>query len=256
MGKTHSKGVEQGEFCAVRTSSQAKCKCASPNNYVKNSKITGDFFLQGSRKRVEKKFEAHHLLCIASATKFLGKNEVIAEIVKKTRWCINAENNMLGMPVWGHTIQHYCDIGIGSIIQEPTPPWFCNVPQHDYDHNSTGGYKSEVDKAMEKLAEQVKKLAKSEHEEPEKNLAGALEKTSDKFRALMATGRGLRTGGTHKAWLKGCDSPNSDWYLPFSMADDGVADKRPFPAAGMNSDGKVAKKIAKLAKALKKWGSS
>ena len=256
MSEGHSKGVEKGEFCAVRTGSQAKCKCTSPNNYVANSNITGDFFLQGSRKRVEKKFEAHHLVCVASATKFLGKDKNIAEIIKKTRWCINAKDNMLGMPLWGHTIQHYCDLGIGSIIQEPVPPWFCNVPQHDYDHNSTGGYKSEVDKAMGKLAEQVKKLASKEHKEPEKNLKGALDKTSGKFRALMANGRGLRTGGTHAAWLKGNKSPNSDWYLPFSMAADGVADKRPFPAAGMGSDGKVAKKLAKLAQALKKWGNT
>lgn len=256
MTESHSKGIDQGEFCAVRTNPQAKCKCASPNNYIANSNITGDYFLQGSRKRVEKKFEAHHLLCVASATQFLGKNEDIVEIVKKTRWCINAENNMLGMPLWGHTIQHYCDISIGSILQKPKAPWFCNVPQHDYDHNSKGGYKSEVDKSMGKLAEQVEALAEEEHKEPEKNLAAALEKTSNKFRTLMANGRGLRTGGTHEAWLKGCKSPNSDWYLPFSMADDGTADKRAFPAGGMGPDGKVAKKIAKLAKALKKWGST
>lgn len=252
----HSKGIQKGKFCAVRTGSQSKCKCASPNNYVDNSNIQGDFFLQGSRKRVEKKFEAHHLVCVASATKFLGKNKSVAKVVKKTRWCINAEKNMLGMPLWGHTIQHYCDISLGAILEKPLPPWFCNVPQHDYDHNSTGGYKSEVDAAMEELAEEVKKLAADKHEEPEKELANELNEISDEFRALMANDRGLRSKGTHAAWLKGSESPDSDWYLPFSMADDDVADKRPFPAGGMGADGKVAKKMAKLAKALKKWGST
>lgn len=256
MGRKHSKGVLKGEFCAVRTGTKSKCKCASPNNYVDNSKITGDFFLQGRKKRVEKKFEAHHLVCIASATKFLGKNKDIAEIVKKTRWCINAEDNMLGMPLWGHTIQHYCDLSLGTVLGEPTPPWFCNVPQHDYDHNSTGGYKSEVDKTMTGLAEEVEELAEEEHEEPEKELAAALENASGKFRTLMCADRGFRCDGTHAAWLKGCDEPNSDWYLPFSMADDGVADKRPFPASGMGSGGKVANKIARLAEALKQWGNA
>lgn len=256
MKESHSEGIDKGEFCAVRTGSQAKCKCASPHNYIESCSIGDDYFLQGSKKRVEKKFEAHHLVCIASATQFLGKNDHIAKIVMKTRWCINAENNMLGMPLWGHTIQHYCDLALGSVRQQPIAPWFCNLPQHDYDHNSTGGYKSEVDKAMEKLAEEVEELAEEEHEEPEKNLAKALEGLSDDFRALMSNDRGLRVGGTHEAWLQGSRSPNSDWYLPFSMADDGVADKRPFPAAGMSSDDKVANKIAKLAKALKKWGNT
>lgn len=256
MGESHSKGVDKGEFCAVRTSSQAKCKCASPNNYVANSNISGDFFVQGSKKRVEKKFEAHHLICVASATKFLGKNKDIAEIVKKTRWCINAEENMLGMPLWGHTIQHYCDLSLGTLVGEPVPPWFCNVPQHDYDHNSTGGYKSEVDWAMNKLAEHIEKLAAEEHEEPEQKLASSLARISQRFRNLLTVTRGMRCGGTHAAWLQGNDEPGSDWYLPFSMAADGAADKRPFPASGMGSDGKVGSKIASLAKALKKWGST
>lgn len=256
MSEKHTEGVRKGEFCAQRTSSSAKCKCPSKNNYIANCSITGDFFLQGTKKMVKKKFEAHHILCIASVTEFVGKDQRIEEIVKMTRWCINDSHNMIGLPVWGHTINHYCAMDTGGLLTEKKAPWFENLPQHDYDHNSTGGYKDEVDEFMLDLANQVKALADEAHESPEKDLKSDLEYLSDEFRGELKSRGSSRCGGTHKAWKKGSEEPESDWYLPFSMAEDDIAEKRRFPAKGINDTGKMAEKLKKMTEAFKRWGST
>ncbi|MEP1446871.1 MAG: AHH domain-containing protein [Paraglaciecola sp.] len=253
MAQGHTKGVKKGKFCAQRTTSKAKCKCESPNNYVDNCDITGNFFLQGRKRKVKKKFEAHHLLCIASVTEFVGKDKKIQDIVKVTRWCINDSHNMLGMPLWGHTINHYCTF-IGALFsKERDAPWFENTPMHDYDHNSTDGYKDELDDSLKELAKQIKALADKEHEMPEKKLADSLEAKSTSFRSKLLV-RGKRSGGTHKAWQLGMEKPDSDWYLPFSMAKTRMVGKRRFAAKGFDDSGKMAEKMQKMMDAFKRWG--
>ena len=254
----HSEGVERGKFCAVRTGSDVKCTCDSPNSHTKNSSLPAGKSL-GVKERFWqagylKKTEAHHLLCVASVTEFLAKREGILRVIRKTRWCINAKPNMLAMPVWGHTVKHYVVLGSGNLRRKPTAPPFADIPQHDYNHNSTGGYKSETDDEMKTLAKQVEKLKKA-HKEPEAELAGKLDAASARFqRRLLGKSRGKRHGGTHEGWLMGSKDPESSWYLPFSMADTGNTEKRVFPAKGVDSNGKLADKIAALAESLKKWG--
>lgn len=255
MGKSHTKGVKKGKFCAQRTGSKSKCKCASPNNYVENSNISGDYFLQGTKRKIKKKFEAHHILCIASITEFIGKDLKIKEVVKMTRWCINDSHNMVGLPLWGHTINHYCNMTGRAFIVNIEAPWFEDLPMHDYDHNSTNGYKDELDSSLKSIAKQIKALADKEHEAAEKQLESVLKSKSTSFRNKLKA-RGKRSGGTHKAWDSGSKSPESDWYLPFSMAKDRIAEKRRFAAQGSDDSGKMAKKMQRMMEAFKRWGST
>lgn len=254
----HSKGILVDQFCAKRTGSRSKCKCPSPNNYIKNCDIPDDIFLQGQKRKVKKKFEAHHLVCIASATQFLGKDPLLVELIKLTRWCINAKPNMLAMPVWGHTIKHYCNLKTATSRTDVDAPWFENIPMHDYDHNSTGGYKSDVDAKMVQLANDLLELAKPPiHETASETVAKQLEDSSKHFKKfLLGRSGGKRVGGTHKAWKKGSKKPESDWYRPFSMARTAVVEKRVFPATGASDSGKVAAKIQALADSIKRWGGT
>ena len=204
---------------------------------------------------VMKKHEAHHLLCIASVTKFIGFKASITQVVEQTTWCINATTNMYPMPLWGHTIKHYCNLAAGGALRGMVPPpLFANTPQHDYDHNSTGGYKDEVDKEMEAIANTIEEKAAESHEAAVAELKARLDGMSNTFRSTLVTRGSTRCGGTHKAWEKGSEKPESDWYLPFSMADDVIAQKRTFPAPGFDS--KVANKIKRLVNALGTWGTT
>jgi A nuclease family of the HNH/ENDO VII superfamily with conserved AHH len=241
---SHSEGVEKGKFCALR---RDKCPCG--NKYQENGKPPTSwaqyFFWQGSKVGVDKKHEAHHLICIASVTEFIGKNATIERIVEQTEWCVNAKKNMFGMPLWGHTIQWYVFDDKGR-----APP-FKNIPQHDYDHNSTGGYIDEVDKKMQRIADTITEQAKKSHKAAVAELVTRLNNMSGSLLDTLKE-RGMRCDGTHEAWKKGAKQPKSDWYKPFSMASDAIAERRTFPVE--NYDSKVADKIERLRKALFKWG--
>lgn len=247
----HSEGIKVSKFCALRTD---KCKPCG-NKYRTNGRpawaaIT---FIQGTKQKSVKAYEAHHLLCIASVTQFIGKKAKIKKILQQTEWCINAKHNMLGMPLWGHTISWYCDLAAGGeILSKVAKPPFKDIPQHDYDHNSPKGYTKEVNKEMEDLASQIEEST-DKHEEAANSLKDALEGFSKQFRATLSE-RGSREGGTHEAWKQGAKKPTSDWYLPFSMADDGNVEKRTFPAP--NFDSKVAEKIKSLVAAMARWGTT
>jgi hypothetical protein len=257
----HSDGKQEGLFCAVRTD-----KCALHGNKYQNNGAPDTpwvTFLQGSSERVEKRHEAHHILCIASVTEHIVGYSNIKPIVENTSWCINAKPNMMPMPLWGHTIQHYCDVGatgaaknaLAALTAEDEPPPFQNIPMHDYDHNSSKGYKkADVDAACIKLAQRLEESKKS-HEDKTKELASELDELSKKLGKLLSMRGAARCGGTHAAWKKGIKQPNSDWYLPFSMASSGAADKRSFPSTDADDD-RLANKIKRLAEALARWSGT
>lgn len=269
----HSEGIEVGQFCAVRTD---KCSLHE-NEYQKNCtpKPTGwqDYsFKQGKKQEVVKKHEAHHLLCVACVTEFIGKDAKIKVIVKQTNWCINDEVNMFAMPLWGHTIKWYCnawkdfdidadDVGdlleAGDLFTQHRAPKFKNIPQHDYDHNSEKGYKQEIDIDMRALAAEIAKIAKKNHKAAVDNLKKRLESLSEHYRTELQRRGSERCGGTHEAWKTGMKNPEPDsgWYEPFSMANDGNADPRTFPAPGTDPS-KLANKIKRLVEALGRWGST
>lgn len=261
----HSEGVQKGKFCALRTGSDQKCEHpdGSPGNqYRNNCKPKGwsdDFFYQGSKKAVEKSYEAHHQLCVASVTQYLANKRKLLDIIKQTKWCINAKTNMYAMPLWGHTIQYYCDIETRGLsvderfkIRIKGPP-FKNIPQHDYDHNSTGGYKDDVDKKIKELAEQIDKK-KDKHEEAVKDLKKKLNVLSKYFRDELNRRGSKRCDGTHEAWRNARKDEAPNWYEPFSMADDGKETPRAFPLCATSTDEWVANKIKSLVKAFGKWG--
>ena len=258
----HSEGVKVNKFCALR-----KDKCPCGNEYQKNCTPAPTgwdsyTFWQGTKEGIMKRHEAHHLLCIASVTEFLGIKESIQKIVEQTTWCINANTNMLPMPLWGHTIKWYCNLAAsGAFIANPPAPPFQNIPQHDYNHNSKGGYTSEVSEEMKELARSVEEQAEENHEAPGENLKGRLDGLSERFRTTLRTRGSTRSGGTHNAWQMGLKDAQSaaglttsKWYMPFSMAADGAVEERSFPAPGFDS--KVASKIKRLVAALGKWGAT
>lgn len=244
----HSEGVQiNDKFCALRTEKCKPCGNEYRNKNCKDPDPTGwGIFVQGRKKRDPKTFEAHHLLCIASVTQYVAEKKEIAEIIQQTQWCINAEKNMLAMPLWGHTIRWYCLQNLDA------PPPFQNIPQHDYDHNSKLGYKkADVDTQLQKLADQIQKK-KKDHEVAVEELKTELDNLSVRFRRLLKLRGTVRSGGTHNAWTNGENMP--DWYLPFSMASTAAADRRPYPTT--DSKGTVANKIRRLVEALGKWGAS
>jgi len=186
-------------------------------------------------------------------TKIIAKKRAIAPIVKQTQWCINAKRNMLAMPLWGHTVRHYCTLEAGikfsdRIRKRKGAPKFQNIPQHDYDHNSQGGYKSEVDTELDNLAQQIEGQ-KANHKAAVKSLRGELNTLSTDFRSSLR-GKGRRSGGTHQAWLAGKNHTLATWYEPFSMS------KKPEPRAfpGVPGDTKLEDKIKALVKAFGRWG--
>jgi len=267
----HSDGKVVGDFCAIRTGPSEKCK-KDGNNYVDNctpppvgwATFT---FVQGTEKRVDKPFEAHHVLCVACVTKFIADCGDLKTVVEQTKWCINAALNMFAMPLWGHTIKYYCSDFVGitkenvkdkltdeTLFTVNAAPLFQNIPMHDYDHNSKKGYKQEIDGKMKELADQVKQTAKEDHKAAVKELAAELDGWSTHFKAELTRRGSTRCGGTHEAWKKGIDEPDSDWYKPFSMADDDNEAKRSFPAAGGKSP--VWNKIKALVDALGRWGAT
>jgi hypothetical protein len=270
VSDSHTEGIVVGVFCAQRAE---KCDLHE-NQYQKNceppaSNWSGYFFVQGDAKRCLKKPEAHHVLCVACVTEFMGKDqqigkaEKLAPIVKQTNWCINAKPNMLAMPLWGHTLKWY----VLGFSQDPTAkldqllqaaplmsggaPPFKDIPQHDYDHNSERGYKKEVDKNLQRLAEQIAKVAKKSHKLAVEELKEELEQLSAKFKRELSR-RGKRQGGTDRAWKSGLNNTNPQWYEPFSMANDGNVAEREFPAVGRKS--KLRAKMQSMLTALGKWG--
>jgi len=267
-GKGHSKGVKKDEFCALRKDDcghnkyQENCRPSEdwpkyPQEFTgsikdKAKKVIGKF--KDSRRR---SYEAHHAVCVASVTGIIAEDTEIESVVRNTQWCVNYKPNMIALPMWAQSIQWYCylsrahllkaeilsdDIGGGyKATPAPAPP-FRNLPQHDYDH---GRYITEVDTELKEIVKEVKKLA-GKHEEQKKKLKDELDNLVGRFKTELQT-RGLRTGGTHAAWNLGMNFPDSDWYMPFSMAKDSEVEARPFPANGLLDGSVMAEKIMSVA---------
>jgi hypothetical protein len=275
-GGGHTKGKLEGQFCSQR---KDKCDCPTgkgnkyksvckgldwgkyPQNYtstIKNlaGKAIGKLF--GARRRGP---EAHHIACVASVTKIITTNTDIIDVVRNTGWCVNKKDNMIALPMWALTIEWYCKlcaisrhaeiltVANGQALMSPaTKPPFQDRPQHDYDHAK---YIEEVDKALISVVNKVKGV--TGHEKQAEELAAALNDVISDFQGYLKE-RGARVGGTHEAWNLGMNSRNSDWYLPFSMADDGDAEKREFPLPDVSDKSTMAEKILEVAEAF--WRES
>lgn len=269
----HARKQSKGEFCAI-----AGTPCPCGNDYVEVCRPAwGDTGLfeyayrpAGTTAKVTKVFEAHHLLCVASVGKIIVGNTKIGPIVRQTKWCVNKADNMLAMPLWGHTVKWYCTPGrkLDFKAGVGAPP-FAGIPQHDWDHTGDGGYIEELDPKLEAIAKAVSASAKK-HEVAAQDLAADLDQLAKDFGAALKA-RGRRSGGTHAAWGQGRDSVGKPkptgaatrsaegvlegrWYYPFSMAADGGVTAKGYPNLGFDQE--TLTKLNWLADKLKGLGGS
>lgn len=249
----HERGERKHNFCSVPA--KPKCgDCPGSKDYIEVCKPPdwfGHTFLRAVNAKkgafsFDKKYEAHHIVCVAPVTSELTSNSAIEGVIAQTRWCINNAGNMIAMPLWGHTVKWYCEItAAGGVIKDSaTEPLFANIPQHDWDHNIKEGYTWEVLEDCKKLAKQVEQAG---HKIKGENLQAALDRLAGKFKGLLDA-RGGRSGGTHAAWRKGQDDPESDWCHPFSMASTSRITRKGFPVR--NFDENVAKWVKRIAEAI------
>lgn len=218
--ENHPRGFKVNDFCAL-----APCGCEKKNDYIGNCKPVaweGVTFLQkGKKGPYEKKYEAHHILCVAPVTKCLQIKK-LETVIPQTNWCINAKPNMIAMPVWGHTVKWYTTNG------DSIRPAFADLPLHNRNHNGTFGYIEEIESALISLAADVDE---QKCEVAASQLAKDLDDLSEEWRGNITT-RGQRTGGsgkgTHDGWLAGIRG-EKEWYIPFSMAKTGNVTPRTFP---------------------------
>lgn len=249
----HNRAKDNGDFCAV--AAQPSCGCSIDADYVavcKPSWANYSFVrnIRGVGKR-PKVFEAHHVLCAASVGTLIvdASGKGVSKIVGDTEWCINTEKNMLAMPLWGHTVQWYCNVPATTLgaASLGAPP-FADLPQHDWDHIGIGGYKGEVDDELNKI---VKNLKQAGHDATTFDLAGKLDFLSGDFKQKLKD-RGATRGspkGTHAAWSNGRKAPTSQWYLPFSMASTGSVTGKGYPK--LNFTQEFMYKLKWLAQQLK-----
>ena len=247
MSDEHKRGEKKGKFCGIPGT---PCECG--NDYIEIcepgwSDHTCPRLVRasGGKFSFDKKYEAHHVLCVAPVSSEIIGKPGIAGVVAATKWCINNEDNMLAMPLWGHTVMWYCDIAEdgGEIDDDSPAPPFKNVPQHDWDHNCSEGYTWEVEKELRKLADKLKEKG---HKVQPKDLKGELDDLSSDFKDLLEE-RGKRKGGTHKMFTGG--GTGKDWCQPFSMASNGKVTSKGYPVK--NFDERVAKWIKRIAQAIK-----
>lgn len=254
MAKDH-RTKRKDDFCAV--AAEGTCGCSIDKSYVQECKpIPGwddtiDFTWKNKRTGKRQQGAApHHIVCVASVGTLIidASGKKVDGIVRATEWCVNTKKNMVAMPLWGHTVQWYCNIATQTLkaSTRKAPP-FEDIPQHDWDHTGTGAYQQELEELIIKI---VKNMRQAGHDAKTSDLAGSLDDLSDDFRELLVN-RGKRgtPKGTHKGWINGNANPKSKWYLPFSMANDAAASRKGFPKLTFTN--KVFAKLKWLAEQLK-----
>lgn len=246
---SHSEGDRIKNFCTQR---KTTCKCGAKYRGNCNPAPSDWTLTVGGRK-----FEAHHLLCVASVTAYLLREKGILDVVKQTDWCVNEDPNMFAMPLWGHFVKWYSNAKHHTDNGLPKPPAFADVPCHNYGHNGKNSYKKDVDSWAMNLASQYKSVAKAQHKIKAAELAGKLKSESGNLRArLQNKGKGLGKtkiggivqiaavgNGTHAAWVAALDGDTAGWYEPFSMA--AKAAPRDFPLS-KRTIGNLEKRVKAL----------
>jgi hypothetical protein len=164
-------------------------------------------------------------------------------------------------------VKWYCKAGKSLAFKEdPKPPPFADLPQHDWDHTGNGGYIQELEERLVAIVNAVSE-SKAKHEVEAQTLAGDLDALASEFKGMLKA-RGKRSGGTHAGWKMGRESVASKaapaepkmvkgvlsgrWYYPFSMASN--AGVKGYPA--LKFDAESSEKLEWLANKLKGLGSS
>lgn len=242
----HKRGISKGLFHGIPEKGGS---CEYGNDYIEICKPSwgGFVFSRLVRRKLlpvyvfGKKYEAHHILCVSPVAKEIGGKESIDGIIRKTKWCINNKKNMMGMPLWGHTVRWYCSDAFGEDENVRAPDFF-NIPQHDWDHNCKLGYTSEVQIELKDMADVIEEY---EHEVEEEDIKTALDNLSMDFKRKLDS-RGCRRGGTHSAWKSG--GIEKKWYEPFSMASTGALTEKQYPIKKF--DKRQQSWIKRIAKAI------
>ena len=216
-------------FCQVRGT---PCDCGNNYQTICKPRPMGDYaitFAVGGTGKTQS-WEAHHILsisCVAILPKTAKKKAALKRVLKVTKWCINNRGNMIAMPKFGQTVMYYTNVkGDFYYIVNFKAPSFKDVPQHDFEHDTPGGYCTEVKKDVLNLWNEVAEAVQN-HEEVKKGVESQLNNLSRTWRRKLKE-RGERQGGTHAAWKQGMKDPQSKWYLPFSMASAAHAEERYF----------------------------
>jgi hypothetical protein len=208
----HFKGRGANE---IHTSKAGTCgKGSGTCDYKKNTKVA-----DGQTKKM-RGWEAHHVVCVQIVIRYQelfrgdeDKRNAIDGVYRGTDWCINQSPNMQWMPQKETYVAHGNDDYTGA--------WTLNLPCHDWDHTSKGGYFDELLKAIEtriwSRIKAVKQSGDKKHFTPEKAKAALKNLASDYKRKLHQ--RGTRKGGTANA----IKNKNAQWWFPFSMANAAVA---------------------------------
>ncbi|WP_341675042.1 hypothetical protein [Niveibacterium sp. SC-1] len=245
MGDEHKRGDKKGKFCGIPGT---PCECG--NDYIKVCEPSWSFHTFRRLVRAEsgtfgfeKKFEAHHVVCVSPVSSEIIAKPKIDGIIRGTTWCINNKENMLAMPLWGHSVMWYCKITVaGGKLDASSAPPFADIPQHDWDHNCRDGYTDEVVAACKDLAAEIE--SEGHNVEPD-DIKGALDELSSDFKSKLKS-RGAREGGTHKQFVEGGTSAR--WGHPFSMATDGKVTSKGYPVKVF--DERVARWIERIKNAI------
>ena len=234
----HSEGLQKGLFCSLRDENCGDTNYK--NNCEPKIKYWSDeySFTQASSLM---KYNAHHLLPVASVTEHICGFQGIQKVVRQTDWCVNEKPNIYGMPLWGHTIKYYCTIEHPRFFEDEftwyrkrtNPPPFKDIPMHDCDHDL---YQEEVNSRLQIIANNIKDV-KRKHKTKIKELKSKLKKESRSFRTKLQDRAKRSAGGTHQAWELGKSKHKSNCYESFSMA--GKPRKRIF--TDFRSDKVIAK---------------
>jgi hypothetical protein len=222
----HSAKLQVNKFCAkVPCVPDSKCPAGTEVNYIKVCEpewLTFEFH----QKDGPKKYEAHHILCFSciAGEMFLGSKNSNA-VLEGTKWCVNNKENMIALPLWGHTVKWYATPFKGV-------PEFKDLPNHNRDHPR---YLNQVLVQIQQIVKDVQ-IKKNEHDVDVADIATELDDLAKDFRQFLDD-CGHRAGidsdgkvypGTDECIALGRKEEDSTWYMPFSMAK--VPKPRHFPS--------------------------
>lgn len=265
MSNKHRRGSTTNEFCTVA----AAKACGCGNNYKemcegeasgwdkypqKFARRNSSTKLIDSLRKNQRSFEAHHVLPVACVTEVIigwdEKANSSPSVISGTKWCINTKDNMIAMPMWGHTIMWYTDnfVGISSEVldeiksknkesvgnkalselseetskklsnmlsdRKDTAPPFKDIPQHNYSHtgrNALSGYNQEIIQRLEAIVADIEEAQEMHQTDKINSIKDALDDLSENMKEILLERANDRVyKGTHEAWKGGMKGVEKD----------------------------------------------
>lgn len=265
MSNNHRRGSTTNNFCSVAAA--GGCSCG--NDYVKACKGEASdwgsypqkFSVRNASTRLieslrknQRSFEAHHALPVACISEVIQawdeKANTSPSVISGTKWCINTKDNMIAMPMWGHTIMWYTDcfsavseevlaeivsknessVGnkalsklsaeakkqLSSMLSDAgdTAPPFKDLPQHNYSHTGRSadtGYNQEIIQKLERIALNIEAAQEAHETDKIDSIKGKLESLSKKMKKTLKKRATSRVySSTHEAWKGGMKGSEED----------------------------------------------